>query len=346
MSQNDRALDALSFPVQYLEIGESLFQARGLDSRRLYAACGLGSHPAARLGQTINGHQLRRQFELLQAHFEPGSPPLLQLMAHFPLTMHGPLGMLALTSATLGEALEGALKYAPLIMPAFAIRRENHGQAVHLVFERRYDFAPVNELFTESVLATFLKIGPFLSRLPQAIQLHFSHSSPYPPEAYAGLGAQFCFGSKLNQIVLQARDLDIPLIAPSRSSHLLMQATLEQQRLLQADAHPTRQQLKRLLQQALQDDQPLDAAQLAEQLKLSTRTLSRRLQAEGTTLPQLQAEVSLEYAELLLLDTEKTVADIAQRCGFQDATSFARAFKRFSGQSPSQFRRGGQTEAG
>lgn len=339
MSQTDRALERLSFPLQYLEIGESLLRARGQDVERYYQFCGVANAAAIQPGQTINGLQFRRALQLFLNVCEPRPAPLVQILAHFPLTVHGPLGVLALASPTLGEALDAAVEYAPLVMPAFAIRREDRGASVHLVFERRYDFAPVNEIFTETVMGTFLKTRPFLTAMPESMQMHFAHAPLGDAADYdLGEGIEVRFEAGLNQIVLKARDLAIPLLAPSRTSRLLMQATLEQQRLQQADQRPTLHQVRRLLQQALHVGQPLEAAQVATSLNISARTLSRRLQGEGTTLPQLQAEVGVAFASLLLLESDRGIAEIAREAGFRDATSFARAFKRLQGKTPSQFR--------
>lgn len=64
---------------------------------------------------------------------------------------------------------------------------------------------------------------------------------------------------------------------------------------------------------------------------MSARTLSRRLQDEGSTLPRLRAEVGCDYAVTLLRETDKTIAQIAAITGFQDAAAFTRAFKRCRG---------------
>lgn len=339
MSQTDRALERLSFPVQYLEIGESLLRARGQDVDGFYRLCGVADAAGLHPGNTINGLQFRRALQLFLNVCAPQPAPMVQVLAHFPLTIHGPLGVLALASPTMGEALEAAVEYAPLVMPAFAIRREGRGPAVHVVFERRYDFAPVNEFFTELVMGTFLKIRPFLTAMPEAVQVQFRHAPLGDAADYdLGEGVQPLFEAGLDQLVFRARDLAIPLLAPSRSSRLLMQASLEQQRLQQGDQRPTLHQVRRLLQQALHIGQPLEAAQVAASLNISPRTLSRRLQGEGSTLPQLQAEVGVAFAAVLLLESDRGIAEIARQAGFGDATSFARAFKRLQGKTPSQFR--------
>ena len=79
-------------------------------------------------------------------------------------------------------------------------------------------------------------------------------------------------------------------------------------------------------------------AALAEALAISPRTLSRRLKDEDTTLPQLRTEVGIEYAEVLLLETDKTIAQVAHLAGFADAAAFTRAFKRQHGLTPSKAR--------
>ena len=110
MSQSDRALERLSFPIQYLEIGESLLRQRGQEPVALYERVGVANPDALQMGQTINGLQFRRALQLFLNMCEPHPAPLLQILQHFPLTIHGPLGLLAIASPTLGDALEAALQ--------------------------------------------------------------------------------------------------------------------------------------------------------------------------------------------------------------------------------------------
>jgi AraC-like DNA-binding protein len=341
MVSSDRILKSLTFPIQYLEIGESLARELHQDAEDLYRHCGIDLPRPFMPWQTING----KQMQLALAHFlklcPPGPPPLVKFMAHFPLTTHGPVGMLAITSANLGEALQGALKYASLVMPAFSMRRQDVGDEVHTIVERQYDFGAINDFFTETVVLAPLKIMPFLTRPVSGGTVYLMHSPIGDPAEYeAAFGVKFVFNARQNKVVLPRQDLSIPLIAPSRASHLLMKATLEQQSQARLDIKPFTQEVKRQLQSAVRQKQVLDADALAQALTISPRTLSRRLQDEGTTLPQLRTEVGVEYAEILLLETDKTIAQIAHATGFADAAAFTRAFKRATGQTPTQRRTG------
>jgi AraC-like DNA-binding protein len=338
---SERALRNLTFPVQYLEIGESLAREGGHDLQALYRYCGIDLPTPFMPWQTINGKQLQLALAYFLKMCPPGRPPLVTFMEHFPLTTHGPIGMLAITSATLGEALQGALTYAPLVMPAFSMRRQDLGGEVHTIVEQQCDFGIVNDFFTETVVTAPLKIMPFLTEKITGASVHLMHAPTGDPADYeAAFGLKFVFNARQNKFVFPTKALAIPLIARSRASHLLMKATLEQQYVAAHGLKPLTQEVRRMLHAALVQKQVLDGYGLAQALAMSPRTLSRRIKAEGSTLPQLRSEVGVEYAEMLLLQTEKPIAQIAQSAGFADAAAFTRAFKRTTGQTPSLWRLG------
>jgi crotonobetaine/carnitine-CoA ligase len=83
---------------------------------------------------------------------------------------------------------------------------------------------------------------------------------------------------------------------------------------------------------------PHSAASLAEELNLSTRTLYRRLHAEGTSLQALKDEARRDKAIELLRRTDKSIKQIAQAVGFQSEKSFARAFQSWTGSAPTSYR--------
>ena len=78
---------------------------------------------------------------------------------------------------------------------------------------------------------------------------------------------------------------------------------------------------------------------LATALHLTERTLQRRLAAEGTRFSVLLKQVRIERAQELLRRDYIMFDDIADRLGFQDAITFSRAFKEWTGISPREFRR-------
>ena len=78
----------------------------------------------------------------------------------------------------------------------------------------------------------------------------------------------------------------------------------------------------------------------AVQLGVSRRKLQRGLSQQGVTFSSLVMEVRLEMATELLAEDKRSVGEIACKLGYASAASFARAFRRSRGVSPSDFRRG------
>lgn len=77
---------------------------------------------------------------------------------------------------------------------------------------------------------------------------------------------------------------------------------------------------------------------VARRLGMHHRSLNRRLQAVGTTFRSLLDETRFEMAQQLLCDTRLPVARVSRAVGFADPTVFTRAFRRWSGRTPREFR--------
>jgi len=79
---------------------------------------------------------------------------------------------------------------------------------------------------------------------------------------------------------------------------------------------------------------------IARRLNKSVSALQRRLNAEGTTFRDVQDQTRRALAEQYVLDGKYTISQIAFLLGFSDQANFSRAFKRWSGTTPSQFQSG------
>jgi AraC-like DNA-binding protein len=79
-------------------------------------------------------------------------------------------------------------------------------------------------------------------------------------------------------------------------------------------------------------------AQTASTLGVSTRTLQRRLREEGTTFAALLDVFRREMSTRLLRDKSLAVYEVAFLLGYSDPSAFYRAFRRWQGASPYEFR--------
>jgi AraC-like DNA-binding protein len=82
-----------------------------------------------------------------------------------------------------------------------------------------------------------------------------------------------------------------------------------------------------------------DAGDVARALHMSARTLHRRLEQEDARFGEVLDRARLDVARRLLADASVTLVDVAARVGFSDLATFSRAFKRWTGMPPGQWRR-------
>lgn len=99
------------------------------------------------------------------------------------------------------------------------------------------------------------------------------------------------------------------------------------------------QQLSRLLSPYLDSGVYISKPVAAEITGLSTRTLQRRLANDGTCFSQVIQQTRHQKACAMLVESHLKLIDIALMLGYGDAPSFTRAFRRWSGVSPNEYRR-------
>ena len=94
--------------------------------------------------------------------------------------------------------------------------------------------------------------------------------------------------------------------------------------------------VKSLLNQNLREYHNIE--RIAARLRMSSRTLRRRLTEEGVSFQDLQRDARQRFAIAYLRETNMSIEDIADQLGFSDAANFRRAFKQWTGRVPSSYR--------
>ncbi|MDI1260985.1 AraC family transcriptional regulator [Aquabacterium sp.] len=295
------------------------------------------------LGAANHASMVRRQ----------GLPRLMQQCVahaapnyHFPLVLgelfafdHLPaLETFLATSPTLRQALP-ALQWAGMTMPNIALRVEETGpQSVLLLDIDLYDGDPVvRGYFVESVLAAISKIVRLA--LGHTDLIHHIDMRHQPNALFIAQASTLPAAVR----PLQARDaavfatrlLDMPLPGAAPGLHQRAQTLLNQQLpatpsglVSQIEVHF--KQAPALLSQGIE--------RMAERLDLHPRTLQRRLRDEGRAYTDIQAGCRLDMAKAALQGHHCHIESLSTELGFADRHSFTRAFRRWTGLSPSAFR--------
>jgi AraC-like DNA-binding protein len=137
-------------------------------------------------------------------------------------------------------------------------------------------------------------------------------------------------------MIFDARALDLPLVAPDRAALRLAQEACERQL---ADLGLQRDSLQdRVRKLVLAGGRIPSVEEVARALHVSTRTLKRKLAAEETSFTELLDRERHDAALRLLRTPELSLEEIASKLGYSNATSFARAFRRWTGDAPTRYR--------
>lgn len=265
---------------------------------------------------------------------------------HFPLVMgelfafdHLPaLETFLATSPTLRQALP-ALQWAGMTMPNMTLRVEEHGpQSILLMdIDLHGDDPSVRGYFVEAVIAAIGKIVRLAlgtTDLIQHIDVRHQPNALFLAQA-STLPAPVRPMQARDAAVFATRLLDMPLLGAAPGLHQRAQALLNQQLpvtsaglVAQIEAHF--KQTPALLCQGIE--------RMAERLDLQARTLQRRLRDQGQAYTDIQARCRLDMARVALQHPQCNIESLSAELGFADRHSFTRAFKRWTGLSPSAFR--------
>ncbi len=176
-------------------------------------------------------------------------------------------------------------------------------------------------------------------RAVQPMRIAFMHPAPRSLERHRSvfLRAPITFGASTNELVLPAPLLARPIARadPALHHYLSQRAALLDREL--GDDERVTDHVRRAVLAALASGPP-SLTSIARSLHQSPRTLQRRLQAESQRLPGIVEEVRRERALAMLAEPHKRVGEIAYALGYRDATTFARAFRRWTGHAPEAWR--------
>jgi AraC-like DNA-binding protein len=148
-----------------------------------------------------------------------------------------------------------------------------------------------------------------------------------------------CFDAPVDSLIFEEGSFALPFItADDRLSARLMPG-LEAMLQARQRSHSTADDTKYVLRRYMFGERP-SVERVAANMHMSPRTLQRRLAALGTNYQKLLDDVRDNTARRLLLDTDLDAGEIALLLGFDELSSFVRAFHTWEGAPPSRWREG------
>lgn len=255
-----------------------------------------------------------------------------------PWGTYGMLARASLTAPTLGVALKRWCRHHGLVTQAIRLELATGPVAQVTLEEGRRLPAELRELSIAFVLRNIHGLACWYvdSRIPLQGS-RFPFGAPAHADAYTHMfPGPVQFGAQRAEIRFDARYLQLPLRRDERAMAAMLQRALPLTVLQYRHDRLLVQQVRQALLAHPQQTHSADG--VAALLNISARTLHRQLKEEGASLQQLKDEVRCERAKDLLLRSHRPVKQVAAATGFRNEKSFIRAFRQWTGQSPTQFR--------
>ena len=313
-----------------------------------YDKYGVDPHEALRRAR-ITPAQLRRKSARIDAEqLETISATAMQELddealgwfsRKLPWGSYGMLCRASLGSPTLGVALKLWCRHHRLLTPDVDLRLEADRTSARFVIHTVRELGAMREFCLLTSLRYVHGYACWLvnSRLPlREVTFPFAapmHASVYPllfpgPVRFEAAEASLCF---------DARYLELPPKRDERALRVMLKRALP---LTVRQYRHDRLLVDRVREHLTEARGPGTTAEdVASALHLSVRSLHRQLEGEGASLQRIKDDVHRRRALELLRRTTLSIKQVAMNVGFTNEKSFSRAFKAWTGESPSEHRR-------
>jgi AraC-like DNA-binding protein len=312
--------------------------AAGVDGDALLARAGIArsalDDPDARLPL----QNTRRLWEL--AADATGDPCFgLTVSRHVaPTTFHA-LGYALGAAPTLKDVFTTLVRYHRIVSDAADLRFEKTGESYRLSLHTGSTALRPHDVAIDAFAAIWVRtcrnrVGPDYAPLSVELQ----RPRPARCDCFdATFRAPIEFDAECTRVTFDAATFDRPL--PDANPELARHNEQVLLRMLaRLDRDDIRARVRTALVEQLARGEP-SAEGIAEALHLSLRSLQRRLAEAGVTYESVLNDTRRELALSYVAETGYSLSEITFMLGFADTSSFSRAFRRWTGQSPSHYRR-------
>jgi AraC-like DNA-binding protein len=254
-----------------------------------------------------------------------------------PQVLNG-LGLAWLASDTVYDGLKRTVRFSSVLSTGMVMQLSEEGEFVHLVMRRAGEvktFAPAAVDFAVGMIMRMcrLTMGEFIA----PVKIEMQRATPADPARFeAMLSSTIEFDCEETCLTFYLNDISVPLVtgdpALARINDAQTQAYLDRITALTMSREVIGKIVERL------PDGPPTQQQIADSLHLSNRTLQRRLKDEGTSFMDLLQSTRMDLARNYLLQPSRSIVETSYLLGFSEPSTFSRAFKRWTGQAPTEFR--------
>jgi AraC-like DNA-binding protein len=309
----------------------------GMDTAALLADAGLTEAEVEQPEGRLRGEAVSALWRLA---LQRSQDPFLGLHAAtaVPFGAYRVIDFLAASSPTVGASIVRVAHYFPLINSAIELRISESGEETRVAFVNPRDPAGAPRPYVEYALAvTVLHCRHATGVAFPLARVELAFPSPGSTAEYeAVFGCPAKMGSESNMFVLTHAAWQLP--NQVASPDLLRTLEEHADRLLQTlRAEEVESAVARCLMEELRGGDP-SLERIAKRLGMSPRTLQRRLRDEQSSFADVLDRTRKHFASCYLQERGLQLTEIAYLLGFSEQSAFTRAFQRWYGVSPTQYR--------
>ena len=312
-----------------------LLQLYGHDPRPIFREAKLNPVRMKKPGARFRWDRLERAWEAASHVIDDPCFGLKAASVWHP-SYFGALGYALLASETLKIALNRMMRYHKVIVGRQILETGESGREFRVTLlsgpsEERV-FARVDAMM--SVIMGICRMNLQRELVPLSVSLRHEEP-PCSEEYFRFFGTRVLFRAEVDSLSLPLPAVNEPLPGANEELAAMNERIMTSylQDLGDEDIIP---QVKASIIRQLPSGNVTDET-VAYEFFMSSRTLQRRLKAEGTTFTRLLSEVRFDLARKYLAQGRYSMTEIAFLLGFADITSFSRAFKKWAGVSPRNF---------
>ncbi|HXG68296.1 MAG TPA: AraC family transcriptional regulator [Blastocatellia bacterium] len=267
-----------------------------------------------------------------------GDPAIgLKLGSEERIERYDPVAIAALYTRSFRDALQRLARYKQLTCPE-EIRLVEQGDECAVQFRWLMAKEPEPAPLLDTCFACVVAIGRRGTGRPMSpLRVELQRAAAHREVFEAHFGCPVEFQASRNALVFSRADIDRPFLTHNAELLAMLAPQLEAELTSHAAQQTTRDQVKIILKRLLAGQRPA-MQDVARELRLSPRTLQRRLTEDGATFQQVLEDARRELARHYLLHSSLELNETAYLLGYEDANSFFRAFHHWEGTSPGQWR--------
>lgn len=342
-------MEAFSIPAVFVQGALSGAKRRNVSREAILAAAGISdevlSNPRARVDAEQYARLIQQAWLLMDDEFmglaagrsKPGS--------------FATMSQLAIRSRTIGGVVRRAEQFYALFENSVTMRLETAVEddagsgadrdkgLASLTIVNEQPMQDPQHFFQESLLVIWHRFVSWLAGQELTLErIEFDYPMPPHADEYRRIfTVPLVFDQPATRLIFPARQLALPVIRDDAELHGFLATSPADLLARPAESQSHLAQIRSLIGRDLSQPLP-DFETVAEHLHLSPQTLRRRLRDEHTSYREIKDELRRDVALYYLARPNYTIDEIACLVGFTEASTFHRAFKKWTGSTPGAYR--------